>query len=305
MGPKRVSRSQQPRGASAARGGLSAVGGAVVVAAVVGAIWVFGGGLDSSSPPPQTNPPSGGPEGSRGNGQSGGSSDDGGVSGVARRLPSESLGSDPWIEYLSCHSPSYAAFDASPDRCGRMAVDGLLTPDEADALLGLGEAGFALGKQTGPAGIMDLHQGAVSYDDQFLSIYQVLKGGGAPKSWPGLKRESLQIYAAHIRKLGKLVADTFGVGDRPLYLASPGFFSRMYGDRPVRSVHDEYWHPHVDTDQYEAFVFTTLTYFTNCGPDFEGGEFVFINMTAKGPPEGTGSNAGEGKTGTAGVVVPP
>ena len=60
-----------------------------------------------------------------------------------------------------------------------------------------------------------------------------------------------------------------------------------------RSVHDEYWHSHVDTEQYGSFAFTSMLYLNNAvqaqnnnqnennksreiDGDFEGGEFEFL-----------------------------
>ena len=70
-------------------------------------------------------------------------------------------------------------------------------------------------------------------------------------------------------------------------------------DRPPKTVHDEYWHPHVDKvncniksflsnkdanfnlhkwqETYETFHFTSLLYLSDYGSEFQGGRFVFID----------------------------
>lgn len=45
----------------------------------------------------------------------------------------------------------------------------------------------------------------------------------------------------------------------------------------AKTVHDEYWHPHVDKETYESFHYTSLLYLNDFGRDFEGGRFVFID----------------------------
>jgi hypothetical protein len=44
--------------------------------------------------------------------------------------------------------------------------------------------------------------------------------------------------------------------------------------------HDEYWHPHVDTEQYQSFAYTALLYLSDHGADkdFVGGAFEFVDQ---------------------------
>jgi predicted 2-oxoglutarate/Fe(II)-dependent dioxygenase YbiX len=46
-------------------------------------------------------------------------------------------------------------------------------------------------------------------------------------------------------------------------------------------VHDEYWHEHVDTEQYGSFVHTGLVYLNTQGVDYIGGDFEFIDGKAR------------------------
>lgn len=75
-------------------------------------------------------------------------------------------------------------------------------------------------------------------------------------------------------------------GRRSLYLASPSFFSAIRGDGTdsarfgAKTLNDEYWHEHVDRDQYGSFAITTLLYLNTkeeAGSvlTFEGGNFEF------------------------------
>lgn len=75
-------------------------------------------------------------------------------------------------------------------------------------------------------------------------------------------------------------------GLRSLFLASPSFFSAIRGDGGdgtrfgAKTMNDEYWHEHVDRDQYGSFAITTLLYLNTKEEEgsvftFEGGNFEF------------------------------
>ena len=46
-------------------------------------------------------------------------------------------------------------------------------------------------------------------------------------------------------KIHKAIAREFGIEPEKLYLTKPTFFSEMT-TKPAKTIHDEYWHPHVD-----------------------------------------------------------
>ena len=58
------------------------------------------------------------------------------------------------------------------------------------------------------------------------------------------------------------VSRHFGV-DR-LLSTSPRFVSRM-DEKPAHTMHDEYWHEHVDASQYPGFEYTALVYLNRQG----------------------------------------
>lgn len=47
------------------------------------------------------------------------------------------------------------------------------------------------------------------------------------------------------RKIAKSISDKFGIDVNSIYLTHPTFFSRI-NNETAKTVHDEYWHPHVD-----------------------------------------------------------
>ncbi len=76
------------------------------------------------------------------------------------------------------------------------------------------------------------------------------------------------------------IAEHFEIDADSLHLTHPTFFSRLDA-KPAQTVHDEYWHVHIDKDTYPTFHFTSLLYLTNAGDDFKGGEFVFVDSHEK------------------------
>eukprot|EP00755_Sulcionema_specki_P008705 Sspe_Gene.41697::Locus_20175_Transcript_1_1_Confidence_1.000_Length_814::g.41697::m.41697 len=153
---------------------------------------------------------------------------------------------DKWEEKVDCAEAEYLqAAGCAPKRCGRLATDALLTEERRKALLRMAEKGMGLGKQVGPAAILDLQSGVVSYKEQFISIYNklaYLKKEGVKFDATNLFTKShIEIYKDHIRHLRDLVAESFGLEPSSLHLASPSFISRLQGDIPPRNVHDEYW----------------------------------------------------------------
>ena len=76
------------------------------------------------------------------------------------------------------------------------------------------------------------------------------------------------------------VTEHFAVDPDTLHLSHPTFFSRITSE-PAKTMHDEYWHMHVDKETYPSFHFTSLLYLTDYGVDFEGGSFVFVDTQDK------------------------
>jgi hypothetical protein len=79
-------------------------------------------------------------------------------------------------------------------------------------------------------------------------------------------------------KVRDYISEHFGVSQ--LYLTHPTFFSRL-DSKASSTVHDEYWHLHIDRETYPNFHYTSLLYLTDHGVDFNGGEFVFVDSHDK------------------------
>ncbi|XP_033100491.1 2-oxoglutarate and iron-dependent oxygenase domain-containing protein 3-like [Anneissia japonica] len=162
--------------------------------------------------------------------------------------------------------------DCAPKHCGRVVMDGLIKENEAERLLKVAKQGLALGGSNGGASILDLHSGALSKGNAFVDIYQLIESG----SLDIFTKEDFDLYKKVASKVQLAIAGEFSIPANSLHLTKPTFFSRM-NTKPAKTIHDEYWHPHVDKETYKTFDYTSLVYLSNYGNDFEGGRFVFID----------------------------
>jgi len=159
-----------------------------------------------------------------------------------------------------------------PARCGRMIQDSVVSLQEAHGLLALAKKGLGQGGGAGGASILDLHSGALSKDQHFINLY---------KTHPTLFTEKdFLLYRTVKDKVKAAVAEHFNLDNNKLYLSHPTFFSELTAVPPV-TVHDEYWHPHIDKETYPSFHYTSLLYLAEYKRDFTGGRFMFIDEGAK------------------------
>ncbi|XP_066250554.1 2-oxoglutarate and iron-dependent oxygenase domain-containing protein 3-like [Euwallacea similis] len=156
-----------------------------------------------------------------------------------------------------------------PRKCGRFISDRIITEYEADILLWLAKRGMSLGGSNGGATIMDLHSGALSYGENFINFYKSMKTNFITPT-------DLKIYRSVREKIQRAIAESFGLDTTKLFLTHPTFFSRLTGKAAV-SIHDEYWHVHVDKHTYESFHYTSLLYLNDYSKDFQGGRFIYLD----------------------------
>ncbi|XP_066942858.1 2-oxoglutarate and iron-dependent oxygenase domain-containing protein 3-like isoform X1 [Macrobrachium rosenbergii] len=158
----------------------------------------------------------------------------------------------------------------TPVKCGRVIFDSVVTLSEVEALLNIAHRGLSLGGSSGGASILDLHSGALSHGSDFINIYKLEEAKNI------FTTEDFKIYSHVKNKIHGAIADHFGINKDKLYLTHPTFFSRIIS-APPQTVHDEYWHPHVDKETYTSFHYTSLLYLTDYGHSFDGGRFIFID----------------------------
>lgn len=157
-----------------------------------------------------------------------------------------------------------------PNKCGRFVTDSLVTAQEVNKLLLLAKAGLSFGGGSGGASILDLHSGALSQGESFINIYKLAAAKGF------LNENVLDAYRHIRRKIAHSICDRFAIDPDSLYLTHPTFFSRI-DNNTAKTVHDEYWHPHVDKETYSSFHYTSLLYLSDHQRDFQGGRFIFID----------------------------
>ncbi|XP_059061522.1 2-oxoglutarate and iron-dependent oxygenase domain-containing protein 3-like [Achroia grisella] len=163
-----------------------------------------------------------------------------------------------------------------PKDCKRFVTDKVISEQEADKLLTIAKKGLELGGSSGGASILDLHSGALSNGEHFVNIYKIAKN---------LYTENdFNIYRVVKEKVKYAVAHHFGVDRNKIYLTHPTFFSEITSKKSV-TVHDEYWHPHVDKETYKSFHYTTLLYLGDYNKDFKGGRFVFVDKNTNNTVE--------------------
>lgn len=159
-----------------------------------------------------------------------------------------------------------------PLKCGRFVTDGIVTAEEAHKLLDVAKKGLAKGGGSGGASILDLHSGALSHGEQFINLY---------KTHPNLyTAKDFKLYNDIKDRVKLAIAEHFNIDSEQLYLTGPTFFSEL-NSLPAQTVHDEYWHDHIDKETYPSFHFTSLLYLTDYIRDFTGGRFVFVDNHKK------------------------
>ncbi|XP_021347427.1 2-oxoglutarate and iron-dependent oxygenase domain-containing protein 3-like isoform X2 [Mizuhopecten yessoensis] len=146
--------------------------------------------------------------------------------------------------------------DCKPKRCARVVMDELVAKSEASHLRGVAERGLALGGGDGGASILDLHSGALSKGKSFINVYRLLE----TISENIFTEEDFRVYRNVKSKIHVAIAKEFGVKPSALFLTKPTFFSRM-NTKPATTVHDEYWHAHVDKVTYGSFHNTLMLFY--------------------------------------------
>ncbi|XP_031699218.1 2-oxoglutarate and iron-dependent oxygenase domain-containing protein 3 [Anarrhichthys ocellatus] len=160
----------------------------------------------------------------------------------------------------------------TPQKCGRAVTDGVVTREEAQLLRRLAERGLALAGSEGGASILDLHSGALSMGKQFVNIYRYF----GDQLSDVFTQEDFQLYRSVRERIQAVIAETFGLDPKLMYLTKPTFFSRI-NSTIAKTQHDEYWHPHIDKVTYGSFDYTSLLYLSDYGSDFTGGRFIFMD----------------------------
>ena len=163
-------------------------------------------------------------------------------------------------EYSSC----------SPTKCARIVVNEFLSVQQSSSLLKLVQKALSYGRSHGGASIFDVHSGTISKGNKFVNIYSLhaINGEHIFNS-----TDFITFHQVEEMVLFRL-SNYYGINSNKLYLTSPSFFSEIT-PRPSQTIHDEYWHTHIDKETYEAFEYTSLVYLSEFEKDFKGGRFIY------------------------------
>jgi hypothetical protein len=156
-------------------------------------------------------------------------------------------------------------------RCARFVKDNAVPEEKALILRQMVQwlIDEAWGAGSGPPSVVDLHAGSISYKENFVDLYAFMDFKKIE-----FTEEQVQTYNEVRRIVRKLVSDFFGVPEEALQ-HDLTFFSHINGSKVAKTLHDEYWHTHIDTEQYGTFAYTSLLYLGTANEDFQGGAFVF------------------------------
>jgi hypothetical protein len=162
-------------------------------------------------------------------------------------------------------------------KCDRVVQSDFLGKEEVDTLIEMAEKGMAKvprrsQRRAGPT-IMDVNSGYVlgSGEHQPAGIYrdgQIY----SPKQYETYRRVTTKIKG--------FIEEYFELSK--LYFTAPTFITREIGDpswKP-KTMHDEYWHVHVDKNNTDHYDYSGLIYLSDHGVDFEGGELEFYEYDA-------------------------
>jgi len=187
------------------------------------------------------------------------------------------------------HAKKEQVAQCTPTKCGRLILDGLLNEHEIETLRGLAESGtMVMGGGDGGASILELYSSTASRGGAFVSLFQLRKNAlesGDIATSSAIESvysdDNLATYYSAKEKVKVAIAAAFGINEELLHLTQPTFFSRLTA-KAAKTAHDEYWHSHVDSNQYPTFDYTALIYLNDYGKDYTGGRFIFEPSTIAG-----------------------
>lgn len=117
---------------------------------------------------------------------------------------------------------------------------------------------------------MDINSGFVRSSEG--PVANMHKGGDA-----GFSAEEFDLYRRVILRIRDSIKQEFGL--QLLHLTAPTFVTREVGNASwePKSMHDVYWHPHVDKNNTGHYDYSGLLYLSDYQLDFQGGLFAFMD----------------------------
>eukprot|EP00439_Symbiodinium_sp_Y106_P036350 s466_g4.t1 len=164
------------------------------------------------------------------------------------------------------------------NRCARFVLDEAIPAADVQELAHLLQwlVSEAWGGGSGPPSVLDLHAETLSYKDKFVNLTMFME-------FKSLKftQKQVEAYRSVRQALREQLSRLFGVPLEGLQ-HDMTFFSHINASKTAQTVHDQYWHSHIDTEQYGTFAYTVLLYLNTEAQDFDGGEFIFEESKGEG-----------------------
>lgn len=220
----------------------------------------------------------------------------------SEELAKKKTGSDPRKAAAATASSTYYKRSALHPLCGRYVIDNFLDDEEIDYLRDFAQFGMNMGGGgEGGVTLVDFVGAIVSHGTRFANLTIIAnrhQARVAKERASGLDlttdladvipSNGMLIWLRTIHKIHRLVEiiyDTKSVcpSASGLRYALPAFFSRIDA-APPKTANDEYWHTHVDTEQYGSFDITTLLYISSESETMsptEFGDFIAGSAASK------------------------
>lgn len=180
------------------------------------------------------------------------------------------------LHRVICHTHSYRTDSPATAQliCGRLLIEQYVDAVTVSHLRYIIDSALSVsGGSSSGVSIYDIASGAVSQQQAFASIYQLYKRNNTQHK-PLFNTTHIDTYIRLVQAIQSTIQEQFN--QSALYLTKPSFISRITSAPPL-TANDEYYHIHVDTQQYGTFLYTALIYLNNHNQHFDGGEFVFVS----------------------------
>ncbi|CAM9155137.1 unnamed protein product, partial [Phaeothamnion confervicola] len=177
------------------------------------------------------------------------------------QFPCEHPEQDPFI--AGCHPL------AGPALCRRLAIPDFANAEVIDALRNIATKGMHGRSDSGGPTILDINSGFLRDGDGIVNLYS------GDRATDLFSRDEFTLYRDVTDAIRSTVMQAFEL--ETLHLTAPTFITRLVGNSSWEpaSMHDEYYHVHVDKLNTPHYDYSGLLYLSDYSVDFEGGLFTF------------------------------
>lgn len=168
------------------------------------------------------------------------------------------------LECSSKYKPETSKYpECTPEKCGIVVTDKLVSGTETDVLLKLATNGFQLGEPADAgSNTLDLHSGKLSKGQQrHVEIYAL------PETKKTFTSADFAFYKVVRTKVQSAIAHHFGISTNKIFLTNPSFLSRATNVSEVT----------IDDAKNEDTQYTAILFLSDYGRDFGAGRLTFVD----------------------------